>query len=250
MTKEEETERNKDEGSPYPCDYRCGLPSCILFPSCVVVSSLRTCLQKHRQQAADQMRLSASAVLLIEGARRDGLCSTKSLKSKLGNKSWSMLRSNDLVLVAAYLGWSKKSGAHISSIKGLPPAKVVLGLLRKVMLGSYVQTSFLTSKTPCTVREPRGLVTKNGRARSTVVVSCFIASQSKRASRSVQVKQSFWVALRTRHAQYKTDEGSLAAHAAHTWVTVWDDHEFASGSSPNLFVRRIDLLGLVASLQK
>jgi hypothetical protein len=160
VTKEEETERNKDEGSPYPCDYRCGLPSCILFPSYVVVSSLWTCLQKHRQQAADQMRLSASAVLLIEGARRDGLCSTKSLKSKLGNKSWSMLRSNDLVFVAAYLGWSKRSGAHISSIKGLPPAKFVLGLLRKVMLGSYVRTSFVTSKTPCTVREPRGLVTE------------------------------------------------------------------------------------------
>lgn len=35
---------------------------------------------------------------------------------------------------------------------------------------------------------------------------------------------------RIRHAQYKTDEGSLAAHAAHTWVTVWDDHEFANNA--------------------
>ncbi|GAQ81907.1 alkaline phosphatase D [Klebsormidium nitens] len=38
------------------------------------------------------------------------------------------------------------------------------------------------------------------------------------------------VDYRIRHAQYKTDEGSLAAHAAHTWVTVWDDHEFTNNA--------------------
>jgi len=31
---------------------------------------------------------------------------------------------------------------------------------------------------------------------------------------------------RTRHAQYKTDEGLQKAHAAHPWLVTWDDHEF------------------------
>ena len=30
---------------------------------------------------------------------------------------------------------------------------------------------------------------------------------------------------RNRHAQYKTDQHLQAAHAAHPWVVVWDDHE-------------------------
>jgi len=35
---------------------------------------------------------------------------------------------------------------------------------------------------------------------------------------------------RTRHAQYKTDPDLQAAHAAHPWITVWDDHEFANNA--------------------
>ncbi|KAJ3149559.1 hypothetical protein HDU89_003612 [Geranomyces variabilis] len=35
---------------------------------------------------------------------------------------------------------------------------------------------------------------------------------------------------RTRHAQYKADVDLQAAHLAHPWVTVWDDHEFADDS--------------------
>ncbi|KAJ3052414.1 hypothetical protein HK097_006310 [Rhizophlyctis rosea] len=31
---------------------------------------------------------------------------------------------------------------------------------------------------------------------------------------------------RTRHAQYKTDLDLQAAHAAHPWIVIWDDHEF------------------------
>ena len=31
---------------------------------------------------------------------------------------------------------------------------------------------------------------------------------------------------RVRHAQYKTDPGLRAAHAAHPWLVTWDDHEF------------------------
>lgn len=33
---------------------------------------------------------------------------------------------------------------------------------------------------------------------------------------------------RIRHAQYKRDEGSLAMHAAHPLITLWDDHESAN----------------------
>ncbi|MFC7291449.1 alkaline phosphatase D family protein [Hirschia litorea] len=33
---------------------------------------------------------------------------------------------------------------------------------------------------------------------------------------------------RTRHAQYKTDAGSLAMHAAHPLLCIWDDHETAN----------------------
>ncbi|KAL2911417.1 hypothetical protein HK105_209114 [Polyrhizophydium stewartii] len=32
---------------------------------------------------------------------------------------------------------------------------------------------------------------------------------------------------RTRHAQYKLDPDLQAAHQAHPWIVVWDDHEFA-----------------------
>ncbi|KAJ3253463.1 hypothetical protein HK104_007269, partial [Borealophlyctis nickersoniae] len=32
---------------------------------------------------------------------------------------------------------------------------------------------------------------------------------------------------RTRHAQYKRDPDLQAAHAAHPWIVIWDDHEFA-----------------------
>jgi alkaline phosphatase D len=35
---------------------------------------------------------------------------------------------------------------------------------------------------------------------------------------------------RTRHAQYKSDPDLQAAHAAHPWITVWDDHEFANNA--------------------
>ncbi len=35
---------------------------------------------------------------------------------------------------------------------------------------------------------------------------------------------------RGRHAQYKTDPDLQAAHAAHPWITVWDDHETANNS--------------------
>jgi alkaline phosphatase D len=35
---------------------------------------------------------------------------------------------------------------------------------------------------------------------------------------------------RTRHAQYKADPDLQAAHAAHPWITVWDDHEFANNA--------------------
>ena len=35
---------------------------------------------------------------------------------------------------------------------------------------------------------------------------------------------------RTRHAQYKSDPDLQAAHAAHPWITVWDDHEFANNT--------------------
>ncbi|KAJ3040494.1 hypothetical protein HDV00_010803 [Rhizophlyctis rosea] len=31
---------------------------------------------------------------------------------------------------------------------------------------------------------------------------------------------------RTRHAQYKRDPDLQAAHAAHPWIVIWDDHEF------------------------
>lgn len=33
---------------------------------------------------------------------------------------------------------------------------------------------------------------------------------------------------RTRHAQYKTDQGSLAMHASHPLIVIWDDHETAN----------------------
>ncbi len=33
---------------------------------------------------------------------------------------------------------------------------------------------------------------------------------------------------RTRHAQYKTDSSLKAAHAAHPFITIWDDHEVAN----------------------
>ncbi|MGD9799026.1 MAG: alkaline phosphatase [Parvularculaceae bacterium] len=33
---------------------------------------------------------------------------------------------------------------------------------------------------------------------------------------------------RTRHAQYKADPGLQAAHAAHPFITIWDDHEVAN----------------------
>ena len=36
---------------------------------------------------------------------------------------------------------------------------------------------------------------------------------------------------RERHAQYKTDPDSQAAHAQHPFICVWDDHEFADNSS-------------------
>ena len=36
------------------------------------------------------------------------------------------------------------------------------------------------------------------------------------------------VDYRIRHAQYKTDAGSLAMHAAHPFVACWDDHESAN----------------------
>ncbi len=35
---------------------------------------------------------------------------------------------------------------------------------------------------------------------------------------------------RRRHANYKTDEDSQAAHARHPWITGWDDHETANNS--------------------
>lgn len=35
---------------------------------------------------------------------------------------------------------------------------------------------------------------------------------------------------RTRHAQYKADPGLKAAHAAHPFITIWDDHETANDS--------------------
>jgi alkaline phosphatase D len=35
---------------------------------------------------------------------------------------------------------------------------------------------------------------------------------------------------RTRHAQYKSDIDLQAAHRAHPWITVWDDHETANNS--------------------
>ena len=35
---------------------------------------------------------------------------------------------------------------------------------------------------------------------------------------------------RTRHAQYKTDPDLQAAHQAHPWIVVWDDHESANNS--------------------
>ena len=35
---------------------------------------------------------------------------------------------------------------------------------------------------------------------------------------------------RTRHAQYKTDPDLQAAHAAHPWIVVWDDHESTNNS--------------------
>lgn len=35
---------------------------------------------------------------------------------------------------------------------------------------------------------------------------------------------------RTRHAQYKADPDLAAAHAAHPWITVWDDHESTNNS--------------------
>ncbi len=35
---------------------------------------------------------------------------------------------------------------------------------------------------------------------------------------------------RERHAQYKSDTDLQAAHAAHPWITVWDDHETADNS--------------------
>ena len=35
---------------------------------------------------------------------------------------------------------------------------------------------------------------------------------------------------RTRHAQYKTDVDLQAAHAAHPWIVIWDDHESANDS--------------------
>ena len=31
---------------------------------------------------------------------------------------------------------------------------------------------------------------------------------------------------RARHAQYKLDPDLQAAHAAHPWIVIWDDHEF------------------------
>ena len=33
---------------------------------------------------------------------------------------------------------------------------------------------------------------------------------------------------RKRHAQYKTDQGSLAMHARHPLIVIWDDHESAN----------------------
>lgn len=35
---------------------------------------------------------------------------------------------------------------------------------------------------------------------------------------------------RTRHAQYKADGDLQAAHAAHPWIVIWDDHESANNS--------------------
>ncbi len=35
---------------------------------------------------------------------------------------------------------------------------------------------------------------------------------------------------RVRHALYKTDEDLQAAHAAHPWICIWDDHETANNS--------------------
>lgn len=35
---------------------------------------------------------------------------------------------------------------------------------------------------------------------------------------------------RARHAQYKTDVDLQAAHAAHPWIVIWDDHESANNS--------------------
>lgn len=35
---------------------------------------------------------------------------------------------------------------------------------------------------------------------------------------------------RARHAQYKTDVDLQAAHAAHPWIVIWDDHESANDS--------------------
>lgn len=35
---------------------------------------------------------------------------------------------------------------------------------------------------------------------------------------------------RTRHAQYKSDPGLKAAHAAHAFIAIWDDHETANDS--------------------
>jgi alkaline phosphatase D len=41
-----------------------------------------------------------------------------------------------------------------------------------------------------------------------------------------EVEIQFLDEYRTRHAQYKTDEGLQKAHAAHPWLITWDDHEF------------------------
>jgi alkaline phosphatase D len=52
---------------------------------------------------------------------------------------------------------------------------------------------------------------------------------------------------RCRHAQYKTDPNLQAAHAAHPWIAIWDDHEVAgnyaaqfdpAGLSPAAFLDR------------
>lgn len=51
---------------------------------------------------------------------------------------------------------------------------------------------------------------------------------------------------RRRHALYKTDPHLQAAHAAHPWIVIWDDHEvaqnyassFAEGLNPEAFLHR------------